>query len=234
MALRKGHIVVIDDTLRFSSCVVTGVAMGFSIHPVSDVARGMRLAESLGAHFAAREKKGRLSLSPLSFIERRGAENKRVVLYSPNGAACSELVGEDDTAFVACLLNAEAAGRHVAALARQTGRDVTVIAAGEQQALATGERIMYAKEACRPVFAVEDYLGCGALLSAMGLPESGEALACRHAFIACREHTERILLDSFSGRYLVRHRRREDVIHASRLNHYDVVPRFKGGWIEGI
>lgn len=233
MALQKGHIVIIDDTLRFSSCVVTGIAMGFSIHPVSDVKRGMALAGSMGVHFAAREKKGHFSLSPLSFIEKKEDENKRVVLYSPNGAACSELVGKDDTAFVACLLNAEAAGRHVETLARETGRDVTVIAAGEQQALSSGDRIMYAKEASRPIFAVEDYLGCGAVLSSMDLPMSGEARACRQAFPACRDHLERIILDSFSGRYLVRHRRRKDVIHACRLNCYDVVPRFQQGWIRG-
>ena len=35
-ALKKGDIVVIVDTLRFSSAVVTAVAYGFTIYPVPD------------------------------------------------------------------------------------------------------------------------------------------------------------------------------------------------------
>ena len=117
-------------------------------------------------------------------------------------------------------------------MARKTGRDVTLIAAGEQRDLKTGERIMYERRPSRRIFAVEDYLGCGAIVSYMSLPKSGEAIACELAFKACEERLEEILLKSFSGQYLVKHRRIRDVEHAARLNLYDVVPVMRAKKIE--
>jgi 2-phosphosulfolactate phosphatase len=234
-ALRQGRIVVIDDTLRFSTTVVTAVSRGFAVRPVGDMEAGMALARSMGAHFASREGRGRYSLSPLSFLEHPGEDNKAVVLYSPNGAACAELVKDgNDMAFVGCLLNAAATGKEVTGAALRTERDVTVIAAGEQRDLESGERIMYEKKPSRRIFAIEDYLGAGAIISHIALPKSAEALACELSFQSCRNRLEEIMVGSFSGRYLARHRRTGDVEHAARLNLYDTAAMMREGRIESV
>jgi 2-phosphosulfolactate phosphatase len=231
-ALKKEHIVVIDDTLRFSTAVVTAINQGFTIYPVSDTTDGMRYANSIGAEFAARKAKGKYSLSPSSFLEAREHKNKHVVAYSPNGAACAELVKKDDIALIGCLLNAEAVGRTVTSLAEKTGRDVTLVAAGEQRDLDSGERVMYERRPSWRIFALEDYLGCGAILSGISLQKSAEAIGCELMFNACKDIIKDLLLDCFSGQYLTLHRSKKDVEHAARLNLYSTVPVIHNNRIE--
>jgi 2-phosphosulfolactate phosphatase len=233
-ALKQGHIVVIDDTLRFSTTVVTAIQGGFTIYPVSNHDQGIEFADSIGASFAAKEVRGKYSLSPWTFLRRQAAGTKEVVLYSPNGAACAELVGADDIALIGCLLNAEAVGTAATRLAKKTGRDVTLIAAGEQRDLESGERVMYERRPAWRIFAIEDYLGCGAILSFMSLHKSAEAAGCELMFNACKGIVKELMLDSFSGQYLVSHRLKKDVEHASRLNLYDAVPVIRDRRIERL
>jgi 2-phosphosulfolactate phosphatase len=233
-ALRQGHIVIIDDTLRFSTTVVTATQRGFVIYPVSHHGQGIDFAASIGAAFAAKEGRGKYSLSPWSFLREEPMETKDVVLYSPNGAACAELVGKGDIALIGCLLNAEAVGRAATRLAEETGRDVTLIAAGEQRDLENGQRVMYERKPAWRIFAIEDYLGCGAILSSMSLTKSAEAAGCELMFNACKGIVKELMLDSFSGQYLVNHRRKKDVEHASRLNLYNAVPVIRDRRIERL
>lgn len=60
-------------------------------------------------------------------------------------------------------------------MAVETRCQVTLIAAGEQQTIDTGEKIVYVKKKARRVFAVEDYLGCGAIISYTMLLKNTEA-----------------------------------------------------------
>jgi 2-phosphosulfolactate phosphatase len=233
-ALNDRHVVVIVDTLRFSSAVVTAVAHGFTMYPVSTRKKGIQRATSLGAVMAGKPPKARYSISPLSYIGASHDTTKQVVLYSPNGAACAELVKGRHTAYIGCLLNAQAVGRLVSSVAREKRCNVTVIAAGEQQAIDTGERIVYIKKRSRRVFAVEDYLGCGAIIASTSLAKTAEAIVCERAFKASQDRLEELLLESFSGTYLVQNNRVGDVKHAAQLNYYDVVPVVHKGKITGL
>jgi 2-phosphosulfolactate phosphatase len=223
-AIRNNDIVVIVDTLRFSSAVVTAVANGFTIYPTSDKKKGAALAAKIGAEMSGRPGKAKYSISPLSYMNVSDEENKEVVLCSPNGAACSELVAQGDSAFVGCLLNALKVAEHVSKLAKETKKNVMVIAAGEQRAIDTGERIVYVLKKAYRVFAIEDYLGAGAIIFYSGLRKKPEAQVCARAFEASKNDLEGLLRDSFSGRYLVQNNLIEDVRHAAQLNSYDVIP----------
>lgn len=233
-ALKNKNIVVIVDTLRFSSAVVTAVAEGFTVYPTSDKKKGTKLAASIGAEMSGKPGEARYSLSPLSYLNASNHDNKKVVLSSPNGAACAELVRENDVAYVGCLLNAEAVAEHVTNIARKTKHHVTMIAAGEQKAIDTGERIVYVKKKARRVFAVEDYLGSGAIISYTMLLKSTEADVCELTFKTSRSKIEGLLLGSFSGKYLVQNNLEHDVKHAAQLNRYDVVPVVRKGKIERL
>jgi phosphosulfolactate phosphohydrolase-like enzyme len=101
---------------------------------------------------------------------------------------------------------------------------VTIVAAGEQRAIDTGERIVYDIKAGYPVFAVEDYLACGAIIHHSQLNQSAEARVCEMTYRASQNEIPDYLLESFSGRYLVQHDMKEDVKHAAQLNVYDVIP----------
>lgn len=230
-ALKNHDIIVIVDTLRFSTAVTTAVAHGFTIYPVEDQERGKTLAASMGAEMSGKPGKTKYTISPHSYARALPGDNHQVVLYSPNGATCAALAGDDDTLYIGCFLNARAVGRLLWETAREEQRGVTVVAAGEQRAVDTGERIVYDKEAAYPVFAIEDYLACGAIISHTGLQKSAEADLCELTYSAAREKIEDLLLGSFSGRYLIENGLGDDITHAVQLDLYDVVPVLHQGRI---
>jgi len=233
-ALRAGRIVVVADILRFSSAVTTAVANGFTVYPVADQKKVTPLARRIRGLAAGRSGDARFSLSPFGYLDAGDIRNKKVVLWSPNGAACASLVKKGHRAYIGCLLNARALGRHLTLIAKKTGCAVTLVAAGEQQAFANGERILYDLKSARRVFAVEDYLGCGAILSYVRLPKSPEAAVCERAFRASRRRLRQLMLDSFSGRFLQDRKLTRDVVWAAQLNKYDVVPVIRGGRIVAV
>jgi len=229
-ALKSNDIVIIVDTLRFSSAVVTAVAHGFTVYPVADEREGKELAASVGAVMAGKPGKAKYSLSPRSFLDRERAGTS-VVLYSPNGATCASHIQHDDTAYIGCFLNARAVAQKVRACVDRTDRNVTVLACGEQRAFASGERIIYVKEDAQRVFAIEDYLACGAILSSIHMDKTAEATTCEAAFMATRDHLLELMLGSFSGRYLQDRGLAADVEHAAQIDLYDIVPVVYGGRI---
>lgn len=231
-ALRESRIVVVADILRFSSAVTTAVANGFTVYPVADQGKAAALARRVRGQVAGRSGEARFSLSPSCYLNPRGVRNKRIVLWSPNGAACAHMIKKGHRAYIGCLLNARALGRHLTRIALERGRNVTIIAAGEQQALVSGDRILYDLKSARRVFAVEDYLGCGAILSYIRLPKSPEAKVCELAFRASRRRLRQFMMGSFSGRFLKERNLSRDVAWAARLNKYDVLPVIRNGRIE--
>ena len=233
-ALQRNNLTVVVDTLRFSTAVVTAVVNGFTVYPVDDRESGVKLASSIGANVAGKPGEAKYTISPHTYLNSEHEQNKNVVLFSPNGAACSALVGSGQEALVACLLNARAIGKYITTLARQVRIGVTLIAAGEQRAIDTGERIVYEKRNSYPVFAIEDYLACGAIIHYSKLVKSAEARVCEFAFNCAKDVIKDLLLESFSGLYLVQHGLRDDVTHAANLNLYDVIPCIREGKISEL
>jgi 2-phosphosulfolactate phosphatase len=230
-ALKQKHIVIIVDTLRFSSAVVTAVANGFTVYTTGDPNKGVAMAPYLGAEVAGYSPGSRYSLSPRDYLNVPPAANKKVVMVSPNGAACAEIIDAGDTAYIGCFLNARSLGARVSQEASGSGQSVTVIAAGEQRAVDTGERIVYDRKSAHRVFAVEDYLAAGACISFCSLIRTPEAEVCAIAFTAACTKLDTLLGESFSGRYLVEHDLGEDIAHAAQLNKYTVTPRVQNGEI---
>lgn len=232
-AFKNKDIVVIVDTLRFSTAVVTAIVQGFTIYPAFDRSVGKKLAARLDAQLAGKPGESKYTISPYSYLNAAASDEKRVVLPSPNGSACSELVGEGDIAFIGCFLNARAVAQHSCIVAQEKHRNITIIAAGEQRAVDTGERIVYEPKEAYRVFAIEDYLASGAILSYLQGSKSAEAQICELSFVATRERLLEFLLKSFSGRYLIENGLENDVKHAAQLNSYDVIPVIHDGKITG-
>jgi len=233
-ALKNNDIVIIVDAMRFSSTVVTAVSLGFTVYPVSDKDRGLRLAEAEGAEISGIPGRARFSLSPGSFIDNKNYPNKKVVLLSPNGARCSEIVGENHTGLLGCFLNARAVAVVAEQIAAGTGQDITLIAAGEQRAVIENNRVTYVRESSERVFAIEDYLGCGAVLSFMTQTLTPEARVCRDAFESGRDNLKDLLTGCYSGRWLVQKNLNNDLEHLARLNYYEIIPTINNGKIERL
>lgn len=231
-AVKNKDIIVIVDTLRFSSTVITAIANGFVLYPISDMEKGRKLALSISTEMSGRTGKSKFSLSPFSFLEAKDEKIKKVVLYSPNGAACSKLGSKAEYAFIGALLNAKTVGEKITELAIKTSSNVSIIAAGEQRSIESGELIEYIKEKAHFVFAVEDYLGCGAIISYTNLPKSPESLVCQAAFKSCRKNLKELLHGSFSGKYRTQTNTSRDVDYCAQLNYYKILPIIKKDRIE--
>src|SRR5262249_41075312 len=135
-----------------------------------------RLAQQVGAEVAVKgqdvPQRGRFSLSPATFLAAEpGAKG---VLNSPNGAAGCLVSRAAPCVVVAPFIDATAGARFVSRPLAEAARAVTVLACGERR-LAPGDGE-------DPRFAVEDYLGAGAILSHLGFDKSPEAQVCEAAF----------------------------------------------------
>jgi 2-phosphosulfolactate phosphatase len=227
-AAERGDILVVVDTLRFSTAAATAVHHGALIYPcATDPALFNALAQRVGGevalHHPASPAPTRFSLSPRSFL---GVEpGASVVLPSPNGSTCSQYGSRAPALFVGALVNAQAVAGAVAhALDEASHVNVTVLACGERWRTPDDEGVLR--------FALEDYLGAGAILSALPFSRTMEAQVCVAAFAAMRDRLDEALWECESGQELRAKGLGEDVRFAAQLNLYDTAPILRGERLE--
>jgi 2-phosphosulfolactate phosphatase len=147
---------VVVDVLSFSTSVTVAAEAGTRVYPcawrdesAAEFARSHQARLAVGRRAVSADRPW--SLSPAAL--RRAPFTPRLVLPSPNGSAICATAGAGAAAVVAgCLRNAAAVGRFL----RGYPGPVTVIAAGER----------WPDGSLRP--ALEDLLGAGAILAALG------------------------------------------------------------------
>lgn len=217
-AAERGDVLIVVDTLSFSSAVVTAVQHGAVVYPCAYDEDPALLAQRVGGEVAVGRldapAQSRFSLSPLTFLA--ATEETRIVLRSPNGATCSRYAPQVPYLFVGTLLNAAAVAAVVNQVLATTEHCVTV--------LACGERWRTPSEDGELRFAIEDALGAGAILAQLDYPKSPEARFCAGAFVAAQPDLAAIVRECGSGRELYERGFGADVEHAARLNAYDAVP----------
>jgi 2-phosphosulfolactate phosphatase len=222
-AASRGDILVVVDLLSFSTAVATAIDGGAIVYPCGHAEDAAALAASLGAESAVHRRdvpaRGRFSLSPLSFLD--VMPGTRIVLPSPNGATCSRHARDVPHLFVGALVNATAVARAANRLLATTDLGITILSCGERWS-APGEDGELR-------FALEDYLGAGAIIAGLECDKSPEALACEGAFMSLRGGLKRAILDCGSGLELIEKGCEGDVIHAARLDRYTTVPVMREG-----
>ena len=212
--------VVIVDVLSFSTCVDVAVSRGAGVLPYrwrDDSAA--EFARERGALLASPERRfaGGYSLSPTSLTTL--PSGARLVLPSPNGATLSALAAESGAAvFAACLRNVQAVADHL----RPRFPSVLVVPAGER----------WPDGSLRP--ALEDWLGAGALVRALGLAASPEAEAAARAWDAMTD-LPAPLRACASGRELIERGFVPDLDVAAGLNVSHAVPELRNGvYLEAV
>jgi 2-phosphosulfolactate phosphatase len=209
-AAARGDAIVIVDVLSFSTSAVIAASRNIDLIP-SDGADAASVARQHGALLAGK-RGATLSLSPASMLN--APQNTRIVLPSPNGAACCVAAAGVPVVVVGALVNAKAA-----ALAAARGLPVTVIAAGER----------WPDDALR--FAVEDLIGAGAIIAHLPGPMSPEAQAAVATFERAAADLGAELATCGSGIELVERGFPGDVAIAAHLDAYSCVPMLKDGVI---
>jgi 2-phosphosulfolactate phosphatase len=211
-------VLVVVDVLSFSTAVDVATSHGASVFPshFRSSEESAQLAQMYGALLAVPRRKrsadAPYTLSPATLEALpKGA---RLVLPSPNGARCVRAAYERgiSTVVVGCLRNATA----VAAFANAHAGDgaIAVIAAGERWPDGT----------LRP--ALEDDLGAGAILAALGADAESSPEA-RYAMRAYRTASATLADDiraSISGRELIDSGYADDVERAIEIDVSPNVP----------
>ena len=215
-ATERGDVLVIVDVLSFSTTVATAVHNGGLIYPCAPDEDLAALAQRIGGEVAVHRRdvpqKGQFSLSPVTYKDMK--LGTKVVLASPNGATCSRYANQVPYLFVGALVNAQATALAVSeVLEKNDALNVTVIACGERWKTPLEDGALR--------FAVEDYLGAGAILSYLQCEKSLEAHVCEGAFLHVRDELEQVLWECESGRDLREMGVGGDVQHAAQLNVYD-------------
>ncbi len=212
------EVVVIVDVLSFSTAVDIAVGRGASVVPwrwgdasATDHARATGATLAVSRREVSAETPYTLSPATLTEIP----SGSRIVLPSPNGATLAVIAAESGAIVLAgCLRNATAVGL----TAHRLGRRVTVVAAGEHWPDGSG---------WRP--ALEDEVGAGAILDAIGSDPSPEAWLAVAAFRAGGSEVATLIADSESGRELRDAGFGQDVEIATRHDISQAVPRLVDG-----
>jgi 2-phosphosulfolactate phosphatase len=216
-------VLVVVDVLSFTTSVDVVVGRGSVVKPVRWLDRST----------AAPSADPAWTLRPASLITVTPGE--LLELPSPNGATLCDLAGHTGAAVLAgCLRNADAVAR--AALEIADGGPIGVIPAGERWGIdintAKSEQHFGPLRPC-----VEDFLGAGAILSALLEQASGrasvEAQVAADAYRGTGTRLAEVIADCVSGRELVEAGHAEDVRVATRVNVSKAAPRLVDGVLRG-
>ncbi|MEO5928864.1 MAG: 2-phosphosulfolactate phosphatase [Candidatus Kapaibacterium sp.] len=219
----RGDILVIVDTLSFSTTVATAVDRGAIIHPCGRADDIGEIARRVGGEAAVGRRdvpsKGRFSLSPGTFTGI--AAGTRVVLASLNGATCSRHADHVQHLFVGAPVNAGAVARAVNDLLKLSDIGVTVVACGERWERPGEDGPMR--------MAIEDHLGAGSIITSLTCEKSPEAMLAQWGFESARPIFTEIIAGCGSGRELIENGFGDDVARAARLDIYNTVPTMRDG-----
>lgn len=211
--LPVSDVIIIIDVLSFSTCVDVALSAGADVYPYpykDDSA--IEFAKTNNAVLANfKRSKTELSLSPFSLLNI--AKNEKLVLPSPNGSELSLSTGNVIT-LCSCFRNCEETAKY----AMSRGRNISVIPAGEK----------WQDGSMR--FAIEDYLGAGAVISYLNGSLSAEAKASLDFFNSQKSNLKDRIIESISGKELIDKGFPEDVDLASEFN----VSAVKAELINGI
>ena len=212
-SLEPADVAIVVDVLSFSTCVDVAVGRGVVIlpYPWKDASAEV-FAAAHQAVLAGPRGGGRYSLSPASFVD--ADAGVRCVLPSPNGATLALQAAQSGaTVLAGCLRNAAA----VATAARTLGATYSLCLAGERRSDGSLR------------FAVEDWLGAGAILRWLPGSKSAEAAAAIAAFESSQHAIHALLTESGSGRELIERGFGLDVDLAARVDVSRTVPRLQAG-----
>jgi 2-phosphosulfolactate phosphatase len=201
-------VVVVVDVLRFSTTVTDAVARGEAV--------------PLDAALP--------TAPPLAAGASSGASGRVGPRVSLNGAAVAAAAPAESLVMLGCLRNARAVAGAVLAEQHRRGErtSIAIIAAGELAGRDAGAALR---------FAVEDQLGAGAVIAALGDlgidHTSPEAAAACEAFRGLRGAVRHLLTASGSGQELLDRDARDEVLAAATLDAADAVPVLRDGAFVG-
>ncbi len=209
-------VCIIVDVLSFTTSVDIAVSQGARIYPYRWQDESIRdFAKRIGVDIAGKDHPRQFSLKPSTLTDI--PPETELILASPNGATLSTL-SKSPITIAGSLRNASAVG----AYARKRGKVICVIPAGER----------WEDGSIR--FALEDYLGAGAILNELSGNFSPEAQAAKALFHKHQDQIFHTIYASISGKEKQEKQLDEDVKLATEWNVSNAVPVLRGSCYENV
>jgi 2-phosphosulfolactate phosphatase len=217
----RGDIIIIIDTLRFSSSVVTGLSHGVEAFiPVKTLKEARSLYRRDPQLILAGERRGfkpksfHMGNSPREFVN-AGLEGKRVVITTTNGTMALQYAKGARWILIGSFLNAKAITAAASKLLKNEGGISLVLASRDG------------------MFFLEDFLCAGLLVSNLGpdLHADDKAAASRLAWASAEDRLEDVVRRGWHAKYLESIGYGEDVSLCLQRNIYSTVPLFRRGKI---
>jgi 2-phosphosulfolactate phosphatase len=213
---------IVVDVLRASSSIVTLLERGAShVIPAADIEEARSLKERLPDHLLCGERGGLppegfdYGNSPAEFA-RMELAGRGVILATSNGTRVLSDLADTPAVIVGSLLNRTACARVALAVADERQLDINIVcSAGGSE------------------FALEDALGAGGIVDALGAinetMELGDAarFAC-DAFLTASRDLEDAVASAYHARGLIEAGFADDVAYCARLDTTEIVPGLEG------
>ena len=208
-AQRRGDIIVVVDAIRASTTILQAFESGVErIKPVVG-------ADELVGDLTAGERGGEklpfadYGNSPTEFTN-LDLRKRELILSSTNGTECIKTSkGIDNRVFIGSVTNASAIAKKITAIATETGKNITLLAAGRNN-----------------LPAIEDRIGVTEILKRIESPIIRGILDPYYS-----ENLERDFLSSDSGINLAKLGFANDIIHCSKMDIFTLTPEFDGVYI---
>ena len=229
-AAERGDILVVVDTLRFSTAAATAVHHGALIYPcATDEALYTALAQRVGGEVALHHAASADThpLQPLAALISGGSAGARIVLPSPNGSTCSQYGSRAPALFVGALVNAQAMAGAVSHLLIEP----TISMSPYWPAANAGA---YPMKRARCASPWKTTSARGRSFCAYAFLQTMEAQVCAATFQAMRDQLDMALWECESGQELRDKGLGEDVRFAAQLNVYDTAPVLRGERLEAF
>lgn len=220
---KEADAVVVIDVLRFSTTVAVALSLGFKrIYVFSELSDALNFARSRGLPVLAevhgiKPQEADLDNSPSELMKHGATYLERgineLVIRTTSGATVVDAAARQGFKhiFISSTVNA----RHVAEVLLKEGyNNINVVCGGLDLSK----------------FAVEDYVGAGALIDELvslkpGIVLEDEGLAALYAYRAARETLLELFSKSRSGKIVTGTGHYEDIVLASKVNSFSVVPQ---------
>lgn len=229
---KEADAVVVIDVLRFSTTVAVALSLGFKhVYAFSELIDALNFARLRGLPVLAevhgiKPQEAELDNSPSELMRRGTTYLERgineLVIRTTSGATIVDTAVRQGFRhiYISSTVNARAVAK---TLLKEGYSNINIVCGGLDLSK----------------FAVEDYVGAGALIDELTSLEPGialedEELAALHAYRSARETLLELLSKSRSGKIVSSTGHYEDIAIASKVNSFNVVPQATPlGWLSG-
>lgn len=217
----KNRFVIVIDALRATTVIIAALAEGArAVIPVMEIEEAVKLYHNLGADMAllCGEREGNpisgfhLGNSPFEY-RAKAIKGMTLIITTTNGTRAIHAASGASVLAVGALVNASA----VAADARSSGLDVTLLCAGT-----------------RGRFSTEDVLAAGAIIDAMDPSASGLddlSILARDEYLRNMQDLAGALEHCAHARYLIEAGYARDVEYCMTKDRLKAVPYFEKGMV---